>query len=295
MTSAPERLDEPEEVDEDSDLLRARIELLTEENRRLRSAYGRIRRTRHRWTAVGLGVLGGISFIAAVSYPSARTVLIVLGAIGLFGGLLTWFITPERFVAAEVGERTYAALSENEASIAAELDLKEERVYVPRLGDPIHQVALFIPQATNFRIPSTEDLDEVFVVTDDPATRGLSLEPTGGQLLKELFEGLPEDLANDPAEITNQLADGVRDGLELVDHVRLAVESEEGSASIAISGSAWGAIDRFDHPVASLFAVGLAVGLELPVRIEVDRTPEANEEYLITASWSESIHGGGES
>lgn len=271
---------------EDREFLEARLELLAEENRRLRESHGRLRRTRHRRTALGLLVVGSVGLAGAVAFPDVRTVLVALGATGVFGGLLTWYLTPERFVAAAVGERTYAALAENEARLVAELGLRDDRLYVPLTDHPTRRAVLFVPQAGEYGVPDAEALESAFVLTEDPADRGVALYPTGGPLLAELLEGLPGGLAAEPVTICDQVADGLREGFELVDVVRTDVDAEAGRASVAVGGSAWGAVDRFDHPVASLVAVGLAVGLGAPVSLEVAATPEARQEYLVTARWS---------
>ncbi len=282
--------------------LRARAELLAEENRRLRESYGRLRRTRHRRTALGLGALGLVALAGAALFPDVRVVLVALGATGLFGGLLTWYLTPERFVAAEVGERVYAALAGNEARIAAELGLSEARVYVPLPDDPDREAALYVPQAVETagesalatdasRVPDPAELADAFVLPGDAGRRGLALEPTGGPLLAELRESLPGGLGDEPRALVDQLADGLHEGFELVDSAHPEVDAADRRAALAVSGSAFGAVDRFDHPVGSLFAVGLAAGLGEPVRLEAARTPDGRGEYLLTARWATDGEG----
>jgi hypothetical protein len=271
--------------DADPEDLRARLELVHEENRRLREAYGRVHRTRHRRTAVGLAGIGLVALAGAALFPAGRPVLIALGATGLFAGLLTWYLTPERFVAADVGERVYATLAGNEAAIADALGLSTRRRYVPLPADPDREAALYVPQRDADEDLYPDDLARPFVVPDDPDRRGLALRPTGDPLLAELREATPGGLADDPPTLIDQLADGLREQFELVEAVQPDVEPDDGRASIAVSGSAFGAVDRFDHPVASLVATGLAVGLETTVDLEVDPTPDGRGEYLVTVRW----------
>lgn len=91
----------------------ARAELLAEENRRLRAEYARTQQTRYRRTAYGLAALGVLAVLGGLLFPNARGVLFALGGTGLFGGLLTLYLTPGQFVAADVGERVYAAMAAN--------------------------------------------------------------------------------------------------------------------------------------------------------------------------------------
>jgi hypothetical protein len=265
--------------------LRARLEVFEEENRRLREAYGRVRRTRHRRTALGLAGIGLVALVGAVLFPAARVVLVVLAATGFFGGLLTWYLTPERFVAADVGERVYAALADNEADIAEALGLAEGHRYVPLPNPPDREAALYVAQSGTDDATDPDDLTQPFVVPEDSDHRGLSLRPTGEPLLTELRAATPGDLAGDSVTLVDQLADGLREQFELIDGVRPEVDPGDGRASIAISGSTYGDITRFDHPVASVFATGLAVGLGRTVELEVDRTPDGRGEYIVTARW----------
>lgn len=266
-------------------VLRARLELLEEENRRLREAYGRARQTRHRRTALGLAGIGLVALVGAVLFPAARVVLVVLAATGFFGGLLTWYLTPERFVAADVGERVYAALAANEAAVVDELGLADERVYVPALEDPDREATLYVPQVAGEGLTADEDLSRTFVVPDGSDRRGLALRPTGGPLLTELRQATPGELADEPVALVDQLVDGLRDQFELADRAHPDVNPAEGRATVAVSGSAFGDLTRFDNPVASVVAVGLAVGLDERVSLTVDRTPDGQGEYLVTGRW----------
>lgn len=277
---------------EDAEDRLARLELLEAENRRLREAYGRVRQTRHRRTALGLAGVGLVALVGAALFPAARVVLVVLGATGVFGGLLTWYLTPERFVAAEVGERVYAAMADNEASVAAELGLADRRVYLPEPDRPDREATLYVPQAADAAPPADRDRQGTFVVADDADRRGLALRPTGGPLLSELRRATAGRLADDPVALADQLAEGLREQFELVDGARPDVNPGEGRVTVAVSGSAYGDVTRFDHPVASLVAVGLAAGLEVPVTLTVDRTPEGPSEYLVTVRWAVEGDGG---
>lgn len=283
MSSEPAGTEDTAE-DVDAAELRARLALTQEENRRLRAAYGRVRRTRHRRTALGLAAIGALAIAAAAVFPAGRVVLVVLGATGLFGALLTWYLTPGRFVAAEVGERVYAAMAGNAAAIVEALGLSDRRYYVPVPDATDRDAVLYVPQSGAGDGVDTAALLEPFVVPEEPAHRGLALHPTGDPLLAELGEATPGGLAEDPVTLADQLAEGLREQFELVDGVRPDVDAD-GRASIAVTGSAYGDITRFDHPVASLFATGLAVGLDAAVELEVDWTPDGRGEYLVTVSW----------
>lgn len=293
VESTPDHAGDPDNDAADLADLRARVEVLEEENRRLRQAYSRIRRTRHRRTAIGLVALGLVGLGSAILFPAGRVVLVVLGATGVFGGLLTWYLTPERFVAADIGERVYAALAGNMASITAELGLAEHGRYVPLADAPDREAVLYLPQAGPRQpgAPAAQTLSTTFVVPEDPDRRGLALRPTGEPLVAALREASSGGLPDEPAVLVDLLCDGLREQFELVDAARPDVDVLDGRASVAVAGSAYGAVDRFDHPIASLLATGLAVGLETAVEVAVDRTAHDRGEYLVTVRWEPSDDG----
>lgn len=275
--------DAAEPTDADVEELRAQVELLEAENRALREERARRHRTRYRRSAAGLAAVGGVAALAALAFPGARDVLFALAATGLFGGLLTYYLAPERFIAADVGAAAYEAHAEAVAAVADELGLADARVYVPR-GSETDPARLFLPQHADYAVPDDADLASVFVVTDDPAERGVSLPPTGVPLLRELRRALSGPLAEEPGPLADQLADGIVEAFELAE--RATPDVEAGRVTVGIAGAAFGDVARVDHPVASLLAVGLAVGLGRPVVVEIAPAGDDRADVLVTCRWS---------
>lgn len=263
--------------------LAARVELLADENRRLREEYVRARRSQYRATAIGLAAVGLVAALGGVLFPDAREVLVALGATGLFGALLTYYLTPSQFVAADVGERVYAAATGNLAAIVDELGLRDERVYVPGETEPAR---LYVPQHAAYAIP--EPRAGPIVVDED--ARGLLLTATGAELFREFERGLTGDLAAAPPVLAEQLTDALLEQFELARSADADVDADRGRVTVAITDSAFGDVDRFDHPIASFLAAGIAAGLERPVTLEV--TPgEERADWVITCRWE--LAGGG--
>lgn len=251
--------------DASDDELRAELELLREENRRLRESYIRARRSEHRRVAVGLGALGVLATLGAVVFAPVRTVLLALGATGLFSGLLTYYLTPERFVAANVGTAVYATLAANAESVVSELGLEDELVYVP-VGETGVRVKLFVPHQSDYEIPDEEALESMFVVTDAPETRGVALDPTGDSLFGEFERALDGPLGQTIPDLAAHLSEALVEQFEIAERVECDTNTDR--VTVEIAGDVYGDLRRFDHPAQSFIAVGLARGLSQPVRID---------------------------
>lgn len=289
--STNSRLDADADADEDGDEsiaeLRTQLEVLTEENEQLRESYIRAKQAQYRRTALGLGLIGLLAAAAGMLVPEARDVLFALGGIGLFGAVLTYYLTPEQFVSADVGRDVYTALAGNEAALVDELGLSETRLYVPtESGDD--PVRLFVPQREAYSIPEDEALAHSIVVTETDTTRGVAFTPSGGPLFEAFEAARSGPAAETPAAIATQLTDAVVEQFELVDSATPDVDPEDSRLTVAIDGSVYGSLDRFDHPVASVIAVGLAAGLNTPVTLEQPTTNGDKSESLLTYRWDKT-------
>ncbi|EMA37908.1 hypothetical protein [Halococcus hamelinensis] len=268
----------------------ARIEVLREENQRLREEYARARRTQYRRTALALAAVGLVAALGGALFPNSRTVLFALGGTGLFAAALTYYLTPEQFVSATVGEGVYSAFATTEAALVDELGLQDDRVYLP--GPETVEgssVRLFVPQNADYRLPEPMALGSVFVV-DDEAARGVSLHPSGGPLFEEFRRALSTELPGDADRLADRLTDGLVEEFELVRSTTRDVSGTpdgEGSVTIGIDGSAYGAVDRIDHPVASFLGVGFAEGLDRAVSVTARSVDDDRADYLVTCSWDD--------
>ncbi|MWV41016.1 hypothetical protein [Natrialba sp. INN-245] len=259
---------------------RARVTLLEAENRRLREEYARAKRSSYRKTAFALVVVGCVAVGGGILFEPVREVLIVLGATGLFGGILTYYLTPGQFVAADIGERIYSTYARNASAIATELGVQDDRLYVPVEGE---RVQLYLPAHTSNDQDVPRDvptpLSMPFVLEEQ--RRGVTFTPNGLLLLEEFERGLRGDLGSHPQTIATQLSDGVVEQLELASSADPDVDAADGRVTVAISGAAITSLDRFDHPIPSFLATGFAAGLERPVRVEV-RAGGERSDWLVT-------------
>ena len=274
-----------ERTDEGGAEVTAQLELLEAEIARLRRELSVAHRNKYRRTAYGLSGVGLIAILGALIFPGVQTVLLALGGTGVFAGILTYYLTPERFVSATIGEQVYAALATDRAALIAELDLSQNRVYVP-VGRAAASARLFVPQHVEYTVPNEDELAATFVIPVDERSRGVAFEPSGNALVEELRTASRVE-TDTIGESVTQLADGLVEMFELASRTRTDVDLERGRASVAIADSAYGPVDQFDHPIASYLATGIATQLEEPVTLEVTTAEDDRADYLVTCRWEE--------
>ena len=263
--------------------LTVQLELLRERNRQLREEYLRSQQQTYRRSAIGLVVVGLLGIAAGVAFPDARTVLLALGGTGVFGGILTYALTPERFIAATVSGSVFDALAADRDAMLDELGLAGTPVYIPTDPPRLYIPATTLSDPTDQPLPPTDELTHLFV-TDPDDNLGVALTPTGGPLLEEFKQSLTTPLATAPPSLVNQLTEGLVENFELADGIDTSVDAAGGRVTVEFTGVAYGRIDRLDHPVSSLLATGLAVGLDTPVRVTVDDTTPP----VVTYRWDPS-------
>ena len=266
------------------------IKLLERKVERLHDEFAHARQTRHYRAAVGLALVGLVAGSGGLIFPASRTALFTLAVTGLFGAVLTYYLTPEQFIAASVGERIYTATASVRDELVADLALTDVALYVPvkqASSESFAAVRLFVPQHRDYRVPPESSLGSPIVVTDDHRSRGISMRPSGAALISEFERTLSDGLATDPASLAAQLRDGLVEDLELVDSAVVEHADQIESVTINVRDSAYGDVTRFDHPISSFIATGFAEGLEKPIRLETAIADDSNTEYLITCRWSE--------
>lgn len=282
------RDDSPPDERSLSNLTREELTLLVEElqseNRRLREEYTRARRSSYRRSAIVLAILGVLGTLAGFAFPVGREVLFILGATGLFGGVLTWYLTPEDLITATVGQSVYESVAATGDGLRAELGLEETTVYVPTPGtDPADApVKLFVPQSRAYDVPEPDDLGSLFVLPESPARRGIAVQPTAARLIEEFEKSTGDDVAAKPEPLGEQLADALVEQFELVDSAVSEIDPESNRLTFGIDGSVYEDELGFDHPVTSFLGTGVAYGLDEPVSVE---TTESDGQTLVTCRW----------
>lgn len=248
--------------------LQTRVAVLEAENTQLREEYTRAKQAAYRRTALGLFAVGIVAFAGGGLFPDARSVLFALGGTGVFAGVLTYVLTPERFVTARVGARVYEALRADRDAMLRELGIDGDPVYVP-----VDDVRAFVPRHEEAPLPDATELTEPFVVPDVPEHGGIAFHPTGEPLFAEFNASRPQTVEATPHAIAPVLADALVELFELADGVDYDVDTETDRVTFELVGVGLGDPTGIDHPIPSFLAVGLARTLETPVRVTVRDDP----------------------
>lgn len=250
--------------------------LLRTENERLRRELERTTRTTYRRTALALLAVGLASAGLGLVLPAGRTVLVVVGAIGIFGGVLTWYLTPDTVLSASVPESVVDAHSRTVSDLQTELGLREDVLYVPAPGQ-VAETRVFLPLHAAYEVPDA--LTDLFVTAVDDAderTRGVALQPTGAHLYRALDGSLDGDLTPD------RLPDAVPEAL--VEQFELAASARgdrtDETFTVELDAPAIDGLDRPDHPVVSFVGVATARALDRPVTVE---TVDAEDGRIVLA------------
>jgi hypothetical protein len=272
--------------------LAARVRLLEFENARLRNERDRAAERRHQRGALSFLGLGVLAAVGGYLLPESQTLLFSLAAIGLFSSVLAYYLTGGNLISVSTIERVYLAHAETLAEMVGELGLQDVGVYVPVAGggerEGLSNVRLFVPQRADFEPP--DELESVFVVTDDGRRRGVAVHPVGSPLFATFSESLRDPLAEAPDRLASQLSAALIEEFELVSKATPEYEPENERVTIRVRDSALGPVDRFDHPVASFLGTGLAYGLGRPIRTEVYHRDD--ETALVVCSWDETEMAG---
>jgi hypothetical protein len=96
---------------------------------------------------------------------------------------------------------------------------------------------------------------------------------------------LAEPLAEAPEDLGAQLTDALVEQFELVDAVELEHDAAGNRLTVGVDDTVYGPPDQFDHPVVSLVAVGVAVGLDRPVTATVSHREDGPTAYRTTVRW----------
>lgn len=218
------------------------------------------------WIASQAGTVGvaGVSITADNFIPSeAQDVVFALGGTALLTSLLTYLLATTA-VPASVAETTYTTLSANFRALASDTGYRETRTYVPsKDGYDVHLL-----------VTKGED------GAANPGSRdGLYVEPSGASMFRDLGE---EAVRGDAGMALDALAEAAVHRFELAE--KASGETEDGGATLHVTGSAYGSPGGFNHPLTSFVAVGIASHLGEEVRVSDVRKGDGTD-YAVVYRW----------
>ena len=192
-----------------------------------------------------LAVAGVALVVAGLVVPTVQTLLFAWGGTALFAAGLVQFVTTTPTVPATVA----GDLHHTRASNVRQLVGNGESRYVP--GD----------EAVRLAVEGTD----------------AALDPVGERLLTTTAVG---DGERSPDDVLAVLSDALVNELELVGQVECR-RTDDG-AEVTVTDARLDAAEPFDHPVGSVFGVGLARGLDTTVTVA---TSTEGEGVVFTCEW----------
>jgi hypothetical protein len=226
-----------------------------------------------------------LAVAGATQFPDVTEILFILGGIGLYTAVLIWYLTPEEFSPHTVAEGIYEVVTRNRRDIIEQFDLSIEPTYV-YTGDAEH-AKVFIPQQPNDHPPAPERITTTILTTDQNVCYGAAFVPCGLSLFEEFEQIRPDPLGETPETAVEQLLEGLTEGFGLIENPSFVLGDDANELELYVEDVPFGPVTRFDHPIVSFVAIGLAEALNASVAVEVESESDESEssESEITYRW----------
>jgi hypothetical protein len=237
-------------------------------------------KSRFRYATALFAILGTLAGLLTLVAPAFRTLLVAFAGIGLFGALLLWTVTRDRFLSLSTAEAICEPLLRNQTVLTDSLELDGQPWYVPMSdGD----VRLVVPSSDP---DDQEEVREMATLGVGDDGQSLCTNAVGTSLLSETK--LPGGSLPEPTHDTLELlADVACSQFELTDTIR-RVDDGPGFALVSIEGETFADSDYLEYPVSSLLAVGLAKTLDQPVVISERNVDTATDSAEVQLEWMDS-------
>lgn len=237
------------------------------------------------YIAVTYLILGLLSAIGAILFPEAQFVLLAFAGTGLFIATLALVIVPGDSVPASLYEQLYRSYAELGAITGT-----DTFVYVPQSpteGTTGGTTRLLVSTSHDGTGSASPELESDRQLLDEGRGAPRGIQPLGESLFQDFQSHLVGPLGSTPSEIASQLVDAIEKGWGFATRVEPTRERAD-EYTFAVDGSVCEPVDRFDHPIVSFLGVGLAAGLNTPVRVSVSDRGEYSD-YVITCAWDRGM------
>jgi hypothetical protein len=216
----------------------------------------------------------GYDVAAMLESASGMSMLLLLAGVAVIAlAILLYFLSPARFLRAEVSDALALSGMANIDKLLASLLVETRGIYIPaaRAGT----TRLFLPVSGEPALASLPSATGGLFVTPGKGAGGIMLEPPGYRLLAYLRE-IGATFSDEGLE--NDLKDALENSLELASHAAVRREGDEVRVTMgnlanagmceAVRKERPGTCTQTGCPVCSLVACMVAEGTGRPVRID---------------------------
>ncbi len=194
-------------------LLRKRVIELERENERLRAEHGLAKKNEYRNTGYALIFFGALTLaISYYTYNNTRlaSILLFAGLGTAYLGIISLFLSPERFVREELMEKSILSSIIVINNIIQELQIHSKGIYI--LAD--NEIRVILPLRSDYVLP--EEIPKRTFHVGEPNSTALVLIPLGYSLMQ-----MAEKKGADWSDLTQALNDVLVEGLELAQSVEV--------------------------------------------------------------------------
>lgn len=200
-----------------------RLAQLESENRKLRSDHRTAKKNEYKETGYALIIFGILTLILSYfTYNNSTLASILLFAgIGItYIGILSLFLTPEKFVRKDILEQSNLSSIAVINNIIQELQIHSKGIYVMSNG----QIRVLLPLRSDFKL--SNDIPQRTFHIDEPDKAALVLMPLGYSLMR-----MVEDRSSDWTDLSGALNEIMVEGLEIAGSAE--VKNEDNIEEIA--------------------------------------------------------------
>jgi hypothetical protein len=193
-----------------------RLAQLEIENKKLRSDQRTAKKNEYKETGYALIIFGsitlGISYIT-FNNTTLASILLFAGIATTYIGILSLFLTPEKFVRKDILEQSNLSSIAVINNIIQELQIYSKGIYVMANG----QIRVILPLRPDFEL--SKDIPQRTFYIDEPDKAALILVPLGYSLMR-----MVEDRSSDWSDLPGAIHEIIVEGLEIAGSVEVINE-----------------------------------------------------------------------
>jgi len=202
-------------------LINKRLAQLEIENEKLRSDHGTAKKNEYKDTGYALIIFGSLALgLSYFTYNNTTlaSILLFAGLGTTYIGILSLFLTPEKFVRKDILEQSNLSSIAVINNIIQELQIYSKGIYVPANG----QIRVVLPLKSDFKL-SREIPQRTFHI-DEPDKTALVLIPLGYSLMR-----MVENRGANWSDLPGALDEIMVEGLEIAGSVEVMNEDINGN------------------------------------------------------------------